>query len=103
MNITTHQHRPRIGITMGDPAGIGPEIIVKAFSRPDLYQMCDPVIIGDRTILEKAAALLQVPLTFTAPPQSGDRRSLSVDLIQGPPLEEDAALLPFPSKKTFSI
>ncbi len=38
---------PRIGITMGDPAGIGPEIIVKALSDSDLYRRVRPVIIGD--------------------------------------------------------
>ncbi|MCF8061866.1 MAG: 4-hydroxythreonine-4-phosphate dehydrogenase PdxA [Deltaproteobacteria bacterium] len=38
---------PRIGITMGDPAGIGPEIVVKALSDPALYAVARPVVIGD--------------------------------------------------------
>lgn len=38
---------PTIGITMGDPAGIGPEIIVKALSEETLYEVCRPVIVGD--------------------------------------------------------
>jgi 4-hydroxythreonine-4-phosphate dehydrogenase len=38
---------PRIGITMGDPAGIGPEIVVKAFSSPGLHAAVRPVVLGD--------------------------------------------------------
>ncbi len=39
--------RPIIGITMGDPAGIGPEIIVKALADPEIYEICKPVVFGD--------------------------------------------------------
>jgi 4-hydroxythreonine-4-phosphate dehydrogenase len=38
---------PRIGITMGDPAGVGPEIVVRALSKPDLYKAARPLILGD--------------------------------------------------------
>ena len=46
---------PLIGITMGDPSGIGPEIIIKAFTNTDLYNFCIPVVIGDRKILNHVA------------------------------------------------
>ncbi len=46
--------KPIIAITMGDPAGIGPEITVKALSKPDLYERCVPVVIGDASVLKKA-------------------------------------------------
>ena len=36
--------KPIIGITMGDPAGNGSEIPVKALSRPEIYKQCRPVI-----------------------------------------------------------
>ncbi len=42
---------PAIGITMGDPAGVGPEIIVKALSDSTLYDRCRPVVLGDPEIL----------------------------------------------------
>ena len=45
---------PVIGITMGDPAGVGPEITVKALSVPALYSRCSPLVIGDAGILEWA-------------------------------------------------
>ena len=38
---------PLITITMGDPAGIGPEIILKGLLRDDIYQVCRPLILGD--------------------------------------------------------
>lgn len=44
--------RPIIGITMGDPAGIGPEIIVKALSGPEIYRICRPVVIGDAAVIK---------------------------------------------------
>jgi len=39
--------RLRIAITMGDPAGIGPEIIVKMFKKENLYKYADVFVIGD--------------------------------------------------------
>ncbi len=49
--------KPIIAITMGDAAGIGPEVIVKALSHPDVYEMCRPVVIGDAGTLKRAAAV----------------------------------------------
>ena len=45
---------PKIGITMGDPTGIGPEIIVKALSMEVPFQVCRPVVFGDRNVLLRA-------------------------------------------------
>lgn len=45
---------PRVALGMGDPAGIGPEIVVKALSDPDVYQLCVPVVIGDARVLAEA-------------------------------------------------
>lgn len=52
--------RPRIGITMGDPAGIGPEIVLKAVVEPKVLQACDPVIIGDAQLLAHTARKLDL-------------------------------------------
>ena len=46
--------RSRIAVTLGDPAGIGPEIVVKTFEKKELYDMADMVLVGDRFVLEKA-------------------------------------------------
>ncbi len=45
---------PIIGITMGDPTGIGPEIIVKALSMEEPFQACRPIIFGDGEVLSRA-------------------------------------------------
>ena len=44
---------PLIGITMGDPTGVGPEIIVKALARPEAYRVCRPIVLGDQGVLLK--------------------------------------------------
>lgn len=46
--------RPIIGITMGDPASIGPEITLKALNNPDIYQQSRPLVVGDLGMLYKA-------------------------------------------------
>ena len=47
-------HHPLIAITMGDPSGIGPEIIVTSLQAPEIGQICVPLVIGDRRALERA-------------------------------------------------
>ncbi len=47
---------PRLGITLGDPAGVGPEVVVKALARPDVRAVCRPIVIGDRETLRETAA-----------------------------------------------
>jgi 4-hydroxythreonine-4-phosphate dehydrogenase len=49
---------PIIGITMGDPAGVGPEIIVKALAQQSPYEVCRPLVIGDAKRLQAAAGIL---------------------------------------------
>lgn len=49
------KNRPLIGITMGDPSGIGPEIIVKALSDPEVCGYCRPVVFGDPGVLSAQA------------------------------------------------
>ncbi|NLA74263.1 MAG: 4-phospho-D-threonate 3-dehydrogenase, partial [Deltaproteobacteria bacterium] len=39
------------GITMGDPSGVGPEIIAKVLLEEDIYRVCRPVIFGDPGVL----------------------------------------------------
>ncbi|MCX7890738.1 MAG: 4-hydroxythreonine-4-phosphate dehydrogenase PdxA [Burkholderiales bacterium] len=46
--------RPRIAITMGDAAGVGPEVVMKALAHPELYAMCRPFVVGDARRLDEA-------------------------------------------------
>lgn len=50
--------KPVLGITMGDPAGIGSEITVKALLDPKIYEKSRPVVFGDKAQLERAAKLI---------------------------------------------
>lgn len=52
--------RPLIGITMGDPNSIGPEISLKALSDETVYQKCRPLIIGDAGCLERAKTFVGI-------------------------------------------
>jgi len=50
-------NRPIIAITMGDPCGIGPEIIVKALQHEEIWEICIPVVVGDKNVMERAIAI----------------------------------------------
>ena len=47
-------HRPQLAITMGDPSGIGPEIIVAALSDPTIRSSCRPLVLGDLQAMQRA-------------------------------------------------
>lgn len=53
--------KPIVGITMGDPSSIGPEITLKALGTSSLYDTCRPIIIGDAACLEKALHVPGIP------------------------------------------
>ncbi len=55
----------RIAITMGDPAGIGPEVVVKALANKEIYEKCVPVVIGDHEALQDAIHFSGLDLTLS--------------------------------------
>jgi len=54
--------RPVIGITMGDPVGVGPEIILSALADDTLYTVCTPLVLGDAAWLAAVARRLKRPV-----------------------------------------
>lgn len=60
-NELTMTNRPILAITMGDPASIGPEIAVKALLRPEVYEICRPLLFGDAKVFEQIIDILQLP------------------------------------------
>jgi 4-hydroxythreonine-4-phosphate dehydrogenase len=65
---------PLIGITMGDPTGIGPEIIVKALSMEEPFQDCRPIVFGDHDVLLKTIKMQGLSTrveTFEKIPEEG--------------------------------
>ena len=66
---------PLIGITMGDPAGIGPEIIVKALADRNIYGLCRPVVLGDPEIISLAILRYRQKLVLNIISNSSEVRS----------------------------
>ncbi|MCA1816776.1 MAG: 4-hydroxythreonine-4-phosphate dehydrogenase PdxA [Acidobacteria bacterium] len=52
--------KPRVGVTMGDPAGIGPEVVLKAVAEESVRGVCVPVIVGDAQLLAHTARKLDL-------------------------------------------
>lgn len=66
----SEQSRPLVGVTMGDPAGIGPEIIVSAY--PRLLEAARPVVIGDADVLRRAVDVVGTDLEVVSVDSPGD-------------------------------
>jgi 4-hydroxythreonine-4-phosphate dehydrogenase len=56
--------KPIVGITLGDPAGIGPEISIKTFLDDDVFEVCKPLLIGDLRILREISGQLGINVEF---------------------------------------
>src|SRR3990172_4402086 len=64
--MTETRLRPTVGVTIGDPAGIGPEIVVRALAEGAARQTVDVVVIGDRWVLQRAMGATGVGVEFVA-------------------------------------
>jgi 4-phospho-D-threonate 3-dehydrogenase / 4-phospho-D-erythronate 3-dehydrogenase len=75
--------RPLIGITLGDPAGVGPEIILKALSSEEIYFLCRPLVIGDAAVLKAIGRVLKTRLRLNPveSPDAGAYRFGTADVI----------------------
>jgi len=72
---------PVLGITMGDPAGVGPEIIVKALWREDVQGACRPLVIGDAATMEAAVEIVGGQQKVVAVQDPGEAR-FGVEVIE---------------------
>lgn len=66
------QKRPLIAITLGDPAGIGPEIVVKALTNKKIYELVKPLVIGDEKVLGEVLKITRVDLNLNTIQQPAD-------------------------------
>jgi len=115
---TSRTNKPKIFITMGDPAGIGPEIIVKSLASPEINGLANFIIVGDAPLFEKliSASGLEEPFevmdpggdisdtSFGAPTISGakkaiDSLSLAVKLMRENKSGSTQALVTAPLSK----
>ncbi|MEL7632088.1 MULTISPECIES: 4-hydroxythreonine-4-phosphate dehydrogenase PdxA [Sporomusa] len=74
---------PILAITMGDPAGCGPEIIVKALADQQIYQICRPLVFGDAGRMAMAAGIVNslAKIHATAEPQNGLYEYGTIDVL----------------------
>ena len=80
---TAQSRLPLIAITMGDPAGIGPEVLLKALSEGDLFERCTPLIMGDAGVLSKVRRELGLSVTLntvSAPEQAEPNKANLISL-----------------------
>lgn len=82
------ERKPIIAITMGDPAGIGPEIIAKVFESGDIFPVCRPVVIGDAGVMKKvieemrfSISVRSVASVAQADPEKGKLDVLDLGLV----------------------
>src|ERR671914_2978264 len=75
--------RPAIAITMGDPCGIGPEVVVKALADPQVYASCRPVVVGNVYAMQQAVKLTGLPLCIngTEDPTTAGEDPEVVDVV----------------------
>ena len=57
---------PRIAITMGDPAGVGPELCLRLLIHPEVLAICEPIVVGDLDALDGVAQRLSWPAPVSA-------------------------------------
>jgi len=76
-------NRPIVAITMGDPAGVGPEVVVKALARPEVYERCRPLVVGDAGRLRSAVEITGVGLAVTpvAGPEDAAYEPGAIDVL----------------------
>ena len=72
-----------IGIPLGDPAGIGPEILVKSLNEKEIYEICKPVVVGDRDVIVQAMKFCDINLKINPImlPEDGKYTYGTIDLI----------------------
>lgn len=77
------QTKPIIAIPMGDPAGIGPEITVKALNNPKIYEVCSPLVIGHSEVLKMAMNFTSISLNIRKikDPSDGKYEHGTIDVI----------------------
>lgn len=73
---------PQIAVTMGDPAGVGPEICLRLLAEPSLAGVVNPVVFGSIAVMERVAEKLALPFSGTR--LSGARVADGLETVKGP-------------------
>lgn len=94
--------RPIIGITMGDPVGIGPEISLLALKDPSIHAICKPLVIGDVRILSSLERILgsNMDLNLIESPVNGIYEKGTMDIMNLSALDPDKSISGQPTQQT---
>lgn len=68
----------KIAITIGDPAGIGPEVVLRSIINPEIRKICQPIVVGDRVVIEEAMQMLSMDIQINELNKSVYKNSESV-------------------------
>lgn len=84
-------NKPTIAITMGDPSGVGPEIIVKSLNDKNIYENCRPFVVGDLKILKRALKVTNIALGLNSISRPEDAKCEygTIDIIDLDLVSED--------------
>lgn len=85
---------PRIALTLGDVAGIGPEVVVRAWQEPALHTWCRPVVIGHPDVVRRAARMLECGLEVRSISRLGERGPTADEILCWNPTGGQAAEVP---------
>jgi len=96
------EKRPIIGITMGDPVGIGPEIISKALCESSVYEACCPLVLGDVAVITATNQWLKTGLRVRAvdSPEAGTYQLGRIDVIGLSDLDDHQLQYGYPTRET---
>jgi 4-phospho-D-threonate 3-dehydrogenase / 4-phospho-D-erythronate 3-dehydrogenase len=86
--------QPTVAITMGDPCGVGAEVIAKALALPELRALCRPLVVGDVTVLQRAFDLVGAPLRAVAVASPDDAVGAGAMAVLETPQGAGVAALP---------
>lgn len=75
--------KPILALTLGDPAGTGPELLTKALALPEIHSLCRPLVIGDAVTLERARTFTGVTqrIHVVASPEAATFSPDSIDVL----------------------
>jgi 4-hydroxythreonine-4-phosphate dehydrogenase len=96
------QRKPRIGITMGDPVGIGAEVIVKALGEESIWEICLPLVLGDVEVVNKALRITNshLEVNVISNIERRDKKEKFINLISLSNLDADRLSYGKPDKET---
>lgn len=81
-------NKPLVAVTMGDPSGVGPEIIAKALADPQICRVCRPLVLGDQAAMERAISITGARLGMNLVSGESSFAGLSDNVVNLLPLSE---------------